>query len=475
MFKNYKPSKYISYLLFILPIIFFFLIDMSRETDIWFLLSHGREVLTNGFPHTEFLTIHNGFSFIMQQWLSSVLFYIFYNYLGNICLYMFIFIVNIIILFFLYKLCMHITNNKIYASVLISVITDLLLELLFIIPRPQIFCILLLIIELYLLELFIKNKSNKSIYFLILLSILLINFQCSTWIMLFIFMGPYLVELLYLLIKNGDKRFYKLVLIFLICLVVGFINPYGIEAMTYFMRSYGVSYINKFIAEMKHVGFQDNITRTFSIFLIIYSIVIYFIIYKNRKRLTIRQVLFLLGTTFMAQLNLRSTSFYIISTLPFISNYINIKDGKDKIIPIKSYIVCGLIIIIVFSGAIINKNYIIKSDRDKIVEYLDKNSNKNIRLFTNFDDGPYYEFYNYKVYIDTRAEVFLKANNKKEDILLEYLNVTCGKSDTDKFLNKYNFDYLVVSKDDLLYFKLSNNESYELVYWYKDYYLFKRF
>ena len=84
MFKNYKPSKYSSYLLFLLPIIFFFLIDMSRETDIWFLLSHGREVLKSGIPHIEFLTIHNGFSFVMQQWLSCVLFYIFYNYLGNI-------------------------------------------------------------------------------------------------------------------------------------------------------------------------------------------------------------------------------------------------------------------------------------------------------------------------------------------------------------------------------------------------------
>ena len=474
MFKFYKPSKYISYLLFILPILFFFLINMSREMDIWFLLSHGREVLNNGFPHTEFLTFHTGLNFIMQQWLSSVIFYIIYNYLGNLGLYIFIFIINGLIMFFLYKLCLLISGNKIFASVLITVISDLLLELLFIIPRPQIFCILILIIELYSLELFIKNKSNKSIYFIILLSVLLINLQCSTWPILFIFMGPYLAELLYKFIKNHDKRLYKLIIVFIISLLVGFINPYGLDAMTYFMRSYGISYINEFVFEMKHVGFKDGLTRTFSIFLIVYSIVIYFIIIINRKKVSIHQILFLLGTTFMAYLNLRNISLFIISTLPFISSYISIIDGKDKVIPIKSYIVFTIVILVMIISSLVNKDYIIKSNNDKIVEYLDKNASKNIKLFTNYNDGSYYEFYNYKVYIDTRAEVFLKANNKKEDILLEYINLISGKSDIDSFLNKYNFDYLVVSKKEFLYDKLNNSKLYELVYHYDNHYLFKK-
>lgn len=473
MFKKYRPSKYISYLLLILPIIFFFFIDMDREVDIWFLLSHGREVLNNGIPHFEFLTIHNGFSFVMQQWLSSVLFYFFYHYLGNIGLYVFIFIINGLIIFFLYKLCMLITNNKVYASILITVITDLLLELLFILPRPQIFCILILIIELYLLELFIRKKSNKSIYFILLLSLLSINLQCSTWPLLFIFMSPYIVELLYLFIKNKDKRLFKLLIVFILSIIIGFINPYGLEAMTYFTRSYGISYINKFVFEMKHIGFSDGNVGTYSFFLIMYSIIIYFIIFKNRKNICIRQILFLLGTTFMAYMNLRNTSLFFISTLPFISNYINIKDGKSNIIPVKTYVFSILIIIVVITGSIINKNYLLQSDKEKIVNYLDKNASKDIKLFTNYDDGSYFEFYNYKVYIDTRAEVFLKANNKKEDILLEYINLIDNKIDSNDFLNKYNFDYLLLSKRDLLYLKL-NDSSYELVYQYKNYYLYKK-
>lgn len=470
MFKNYKPSKYSSYLFFILPIIFFFLIDMSRETDIWFLLSHGREVLRSGIPNTEFLTIHNGFSFVMQQWLSSTIFYIFYNYLGNIGLYIFIFVINLLIIFFLYKLCMLITNKKVYASVLITVLTDLLLELLFIVPRPQIFSILILVIELYLLELFIKNKSNKSIYFIVLLSILLINLHSSIWPILFIFMGPYLAELL----LKKDKRFLKLLIIFIVSILVGFINPYGIENMTYFMRSYGVNGINTNIIEMHHIGFVDAATTWLSILLIVYSIVIYYLSYKNRKELSIHQVLFLLGTTFMAYLNLRNSSLFFISTLPFISKYVRIKDGKDKSIPVKTYVICSMIVITFFVGSIINKNYVLKSNTEKVVEYLNKNTDKNIKLYTDFDEGPYLEFNNYKVYIDTRAEVFLKSNNKKEDILLEYLDLITNKLDINKFLDKYNFDYLLVADKTVLYKHLKKDKSYELVYDYKEYYLFKR-
>ncbi len=474
MFKKYTPSKYTSYLLFLLPLFFFFFIDMNRETDIWFLFSHGREVLTNGIPHTEFLTIHTGLSFVMQQWLSSVLLYFFYHYLGDIGLYIFIFIINIIIMFFIYKLCMVISNNKVYSSVLIIVLLDLLLELIFIIPRPQIFSILIFIIELYILELYIKNKSKNSIYFIPLLSILLINLHCSVWPILFIFIGPFGVELLYLYFKKKDKRVIKLIIVSIISILVGLINPYGIDAMTYFLRSYGIKEINQRIIEMHHIGFIDKQTTWNSILLIAYTIILLVIIYKNRRKISIHQLLFFLGTAYMAYTNLRNCSLFFISTMPYISTYIKIKDGKDTNKPIIAYLICLLILIGACTNSIINKNYKLSSNLDKIVNYLDKNTNKNIKLYTSFGDGPYLEYKGYKTYIDTRAEVFLKSNNKKEDIFIEYINLISGKLDSKKFLNKYKFDYLIVSEEEQLYDYLRNNNSYESVLESNSRFLFKK-
>ena len=67
-------------------------------------------------------------------------------------------------------------------------------------------------------------------------------------------------------------------------------------------------------------------------------------------------------------------------------------------------------------------------------------------------------------------------NNKKEDILVEYFNILEGDIDLDKFLDKYNFDYLIVSKTDNLYNHLKKDTDYEVVFKSKDKktFLFKR-
>ena len=46
----------------------------APDNDLWFLLAHGRYVLTQGFPHLEPFSLHQGLDFVMQQWLSGVLF-----------------------------------------------------------------------------------------------------------------------------------------------------------------------------------------------------------------------------------------------------------------------------------------------------------------------------------------------------------------------------------------------------------------
>ena len=89
MFKKYKPNKYLCYLYFILPIIVMLNSYRNKESDIWFLLSYGRKVLTSGFPNYDFLSMHNNLSFVMQQWLSAVSFYSVYKVLGGTGLFLF--------------------------------------------------------------------------------------------------------------------------------------------------------------------------------------------------------------------------------------------------------------------------------------------------------------------------------------------------------------------------------------------------
>ena len=67
MFKKYKPSKLLSYLYFIFPLFLVTKINIGKESDIWFLLSYGKKIITSGFPKYDFLSMHENFSFVMLQ------------------------------------------------------------------------------------------------------------------------------------------------------------------------------------------------------------------------------------------------------------------------------------------------------------------------------------------------------------------------------------------------------------------------
>lgn len=474
MFKNYKPGKYSSYMLFFLPLIFAMLLDFSKEADTWFLLSHGRYILNNGFPYKEILSMHSDFNFIMQQWLSATVFYTIYIVFKEFGLYIFYLLMNAFITYLIYKLCMIISNKKIYASCLISVISILLLQLNFIVVRPQLFSYIFLLLLMIILHLFYKNTSSKSIYFLPLIALLLINFHASWFPMFIIVCMPYLAE--YLIKK--DKRFYKLLILIILSILVSLINPYGIDAVLYGLGSYGVGNTKDFIIEMMPFNLANKkIFNECLQFLAVFLIANTVMIFSCKKdKMNIHVILFIYGFFFMGLLGMKNICFYYLFALPFLSKFIKVEDGEGEKLPVKTYGFLLLIFICFFSYNIYNKEYKLQSGIEDIIEYLDNNTSKDITLYTNYDNGSYVEFYGYKPYIDTRAEVFIKKNNKKKNVLDEYFKLLKGNLDTDKFIDNYKFDYILVDESENFYNYIKNCEDYELVYSgkYKNTLLFKR-
>lgn len=460
-----KKKLSISYLFFLLPFFFFFLINYAKEVDdVWFLLAHGRYVLEDGFPHMDFLSMHEGLSFVMQQWGFSIILYFIYHYFGSVGVLFMIGIFNILIVYFLYRFCMVISSNNKYYSCLIASIIDLLLELNFILPRPQIISILIFTITLYLLERFSRFDKDKGIYFLPFLSILLVNCHASMWLMLFIICLPYLVEF----VLKKDKKVIILFIIMIISFLGGFLNPYGFQAMTYALNSYGIPAFNKLIREMHCFSLSGDSFLIYNSSLIIGVLIteIIFLI-KNYKKYPIHYYFLFLGFSFMAVVNLRNLSFLLIGTLPFIVN--GFQKREEETISILGFIIPIIIIFCIFLYKNTQSFYTLEDPiRKDIVSYLDKKNHKDIKIFTYFNDGPYLEYHGYKVYMDTRAEVFLKKNNHKEDIFLEYYDVITGNINYDKFIKKYNFDYYVVPKKSYLYQYLIIKDNYKEVYYNKE-------
>ncbi len=400
------PSKKIRMVFLILPIIFLGFNTFKVNNDFWFLINTGKYILNNGYIKIEPFTIHEGLNFIVQQHLTDIIFYLVYSNFGITGMFILINIINIIIVYLLYKICLLVSQNQIKISLLITIIIDMMMSVSVLTTRPQIFDITFLLLEIYLLELYIKNKNSKYLIGLPIIALLMINFHSSSFLMLFIFMIPYILGTIKLSFCENEKYNIKnLIITMIIMFLVGFINPYGIEAIKYLFNSYGISYINQAVGEMKPLTIDNGLIIYIFIFIILITY------YLNRKnKINIRYLLLFLGTLYLLLNHYKGIIYFlIVSILPLSYNLKSyIKEEKEIKLKIEKKDTILIIILILFLGSLYITNInLLKEEDDSLYDaanYLDKYANKNIKLYTNYNDGGYLEYRGYKCYIDSRAE-----------------------------------------------------------------------
>ncbi len=462
-FKNYNPSKKLCLLYFIIPILML-IISFEYQDDLWFILNYGKYIINNGFATIDPFTIHENLDFIMQQWLTAVVFYGAFKINFKYGLFFLCLIIFIIILFLIYKLCMLLSNNNYQKSTLISIITAMtLLIFRFVTPRPQIIDFIFLLSIIYILEKYKRNKNTKLIYFLPLISLLEINFHSMLWFMLFIFMLPYIAEFIILKFRKKDNRIYKLLLIMLIMFLMGFINPYGIKSIINVFTSYGNPYAELLITELMPTTIKD---LSGILLILIFLFTNTYLLFQKNKKIEISHLLLFYGTFILALMNGRSISLFIIASIPLISAYTKKtrKLKEDMAFSKKDIILISICIIFAILLAIIKIDGPKSQLEEGIDVLLSQNKAKDIVLYTNFDNGPYAEYRGIKCYIDTRAEIFYKSNNKKADIFKEYYMLHMGQLDYQKFIDKYKFTHLLINKDEWLYQQIIDDDNYKLIY-----------
>ena len=468
MLVNYHPSKKMLFLYFNIPLILV-LFWRVEYNDIWFLLNHGKYVLNNGFPSIEPFTIHQNFSFVMQQWLSSVIFYLSYSLLGKYGLLILTLLVTGYIIFISYKLCMLLSDNRYSLSVLISTIVTTLLAASFITSRPHIFTFAIIITEIYLLEKYIKEEDKRYLYPLPLLSLLEINLHASMFFMQFAFILPYLIDSFKYKIgplKSSGYTKKPLFITVILMFLVGFINPYGINAITYIFSSYGNSYINEIVEEMLPVVITDSVGKV-SFFLIFMIVSIY--IFYRKNDIKPRYFYLLIGTIYLTLSSQKGLSYLIIGGILPLAYYLKPAFKKDTVKEKKksySYLLSSSCLVVISLLVVIGTDSMTFTYKFKEgVDYLlENNKASDITLYTGYAEGAYPEWKGIKCYIDPRAEIFLKGNNKQKDIMEEYYLLQIGNLDVNEFLEKYKFDYLLVIETDYLYNNMDDIENYKLVY-----------
>ena len=466
--KKFVPNKYICYLYFIVPLIINAIISYSANEDIWYMMRYGKVILENGFIHTDVLSIHSGLHIVIQQSFSNVLFYLIYKYMGAFGFFLLCELMIGLYLFLIYKICMFLSNNKILLSVLIATISCTLLEICFITPRPQLFTFLNVLIIFYILEKYYNNNS-KLIYFLPLISLLQINFHGALWYFIFIFMLPYVVQMSI----EKNKNVLKLLLLMVVMFLVGFINPYTYENVLFPFTTYD-SIINNYVFELFPINIASSELSIVFIsiyFYIILAIVLLIYIYYKKGKLELRHLLLFGGTSVLALTHIRSIPFFIIGTLPFLANYLKtmrFKITSNYVDTRKAWILLSILIIVL---ACLNTNRLesrVKNGGD----FLDKNYSKDIVIYNSLNYGSYLEYLGFHSYYDSRAEVFTKKANKKEDIYKEVMFIETYCINYKDFINKYKFTHMIVNKNSCLYDNLKK-DNIKIIFKDKEYVIFE--
>ena len=184
-------SRLLYLLMFLLP---FTLVSFQLDPDIWHILNNGRFVLEKGIPYTEPFTIHEGLSYVAQQWLADGLFWVVYKTLGKIgdagrlnC--------RSCHICSMYRLCRLTTNGSGRWALYFTSFGLFFLFRMFLVTRPQVISFICWIAELLILS-FMQGRAKLPLLIIPLLAIVEVNCHAALWLMIPVLIVPYIADTL---------------------------------------------------------------------------------------------------------------------------------------------------------------------------------------------------------------------------------------------------------------------------------------
>ncbi|MBQ3444047.1 MAG: hypothetical protein IJG33_12475 [Selenomonadaceae bacterium] len=344
MFKKFLPLVQI---IFLSSAVLFWqaFFQFGEEADTYFVMNLGRYVLEHGFPHVDPFTVHENLKLVAQQWLSGVVFWEAYKSFGVNGLLFVDSIFGAAAVVIYWRLCLFVSGGNKVLSFVISFAVGMFFAPM-VVPRPHILSAAFLLIEVFMLEKFTRTADAKFLIPLPLISIALINLHAAVWLMSLVVCLPFLF------VKS--RRHIKFLLTAMLgVLLSGLINPYGVEAMTYVFRSYGIEAINSGIPEMftptAH-SFQGKVFYATEAFLI-FSLA--------KFKVPWRYIFLSGGITFMAIMHARNlVLFYFLATFPLA--YVWRDFSSEKLFQSRK-LSLGLFFLLVAANTVIITNFLNES------------------------------------------------------------------------------------------------------------------
>lgn len=354
-------------------------------------------------------------------------------------------------------------------------------------PRPYIISLLFFTYLIYILFNYLDKpeKYQKFILTIPILQILWVNLHGGSSSMSYIFLvGTLLCQLFSKMpIKIGrleptklsKKQLKTLIIILILTILASLLNPFGIEMLKYPFTNMLDASMTNYITEWLSPSFHNF----FGLYIFILVAFPLFNLILSKEKMTIHEIAFQLLMLYMALKSQRFIGMYAIYSTWNLGKYFFVTAYDYEIIlkTFKKYqrligytfsliLILGIFFIGYKKINYLSNNSLIDNDGfysdgaiQKIIELQPK------RLYNDYSQGGYllyklneYNALNIKIFAYGLGDVFSK------DVLPDTVNLQDLKTDPEKILNKYNFDYLLTTKDHTLHYYLEASSNYELIY-----------
>jgi len=412
-----------------------------------------------------------------HEWLFGILAYLVYSIKGFISAAIFMGIINVLIVFSLYKLLRIRSKNRWIALICMSSYIVMFGSETSLAYRPIIVSMLLIIVTCILLE---KNKYIAAL----LVVILGINFHGGVY-PIYIIIFAY-----YTLFKN-----YKY---FIAALLGILVNPYIYGIYLYTIRS-----MNEMDLQKRYIN-EWRVTQLYDLKVSL-TIIIFIVFVYIFGRVKLKDILFSGSFIILAISSVRQIPFLPILALPLVCPYIEralnefIRSYvfKNKFVRytrlkikifrgnlVKYVIITGLELVFIIPSVMYSYDFF--KDGMKIfsvndsdcpvhaVEYINRHPEiKSSHLLSHYNDSQYLIFRGIPTFVDSRADLFLPSFNKDTNAFYDFMHTCIDLNNPQDLINKYDIKYILIGKSYSFYNMIKSYENLSVVYEDPDYCIFK--
>ena len=484
-------EKIKNFILIILIILFCMSISpITMQNDTYYTIAIGEHILENGIDMKDPFSWHENLPYTYPHWAYDVGTYLVYSVgqaiSGQTGAYFAIYLVTAILSAVL-GITLFKVNKKIAKNTLISfIITLATIYALrgYIAARAQLVTFILFALEIYFIEMFLKEPKKRYVFGLIVIPTIIANIHLAVWWFYFILYLPYIAEyILAKVSKNKNNIIYTrihitenknvkyLIIIMIICILTGLLTPLGSTPYTYLIKT--------MVGETTH-NINEHLPMTLmqhkEILVAIGIILAIFIL--TRAKLNLSDLFMLLGLMFLMFYSRRQSSLFLLVGCIIVNKMLLeiLEDYKEGGIKILENIMLGKISIAIISllVVILSVYFVIEKDGHTFVnkaeypveaaEWLLNNLDLDkIRLFNEYNYGSYLLYKGVPVFIDSRADLYAPEFNTPtgkvedgRDIFMDFIDASRLEIFYQDIFEKYNITHVILYKKSTINLVITN-------------------